>query len=239
MADSTTWTEFKNVITSRRSVRLFTDEVIPEAVVEQCLDLALLAPNSSNLQPWEFYWVRQEDTKKKLVEYCLGQNAAKTASALIVAVARTKTWREHCKMNLEYAARNGEVPEVLKTYYGKLAPLVYAQGPCGVLGLLKKIAVGAVGIFKVVPRGPFGIKELQMWAVKTTALACENLMLAFRAAGYDTCPMEGFDERRVKKLLALPCDARVVMVVGAGRRSEKGIYGPQIRFAKERFVKLV
>lgn len=46
--------QFKKVVESRRSVRKFTDKPIPEDVLDACLDLALLAPNSSNLQPWTF-----------------------------------------------------------------------------------------------------------------------------------------------------------------------------------------
>ena len=50
--------EFCKVAESRRSVRVYTEEKIPEDVMKKCLEIALLAPNSSNLQPWEFYWVR-------------------------------------------------------------------------------------------------------------------------------------------------------------------------------------
>ena len=58
---------FKNVVESRRSVRIFDDTKIPEKVMRECLRLALLAPNSSNLQTWEFFWVRDPEKKKKLV----------------------------------------------------------------------------------------------------------------------------------------------------------------------------
>jgi hypothetical protein len=40
---------FKKVVQSRRSVRKFTQTPIPSDVLDECLDLALLAPNSSNL----------------------------------------------------------------------------------------------------------------------------------------------------------------------------------------------
>ena len=73
-------------------------------------------------------------------------------------------------------------------------------------------------------------------ATKSSALACENFMLAARAYGYDTCPMEGYDARRVRKLLKLPSDAATVMVISVGKRSSKGIYGPQIRFPRESFI---
>jgi len=58
IAPETSIEEFRKIVESRRSVRRFTDAPVPDEVVEDCLDLAMLAPNSSNLQPWEFYVVR-------------------------------------------------------------------------------------------------------------------------------------------------------------------------------------
>jgi len=78
---------------------------------------------------------------------------------------------------------------------------------------------------------------MRVWAIKSTALAAENLMLAFRAYGYDSCPMEGMDEKRVSKLLKLPGDAEVVMVVGAGERADDGVYFPRVKFNRENFIR--
>ena len=64
---------FKKVVTSRRSVRKFTSTQIPKAILDDCLDMALLAPNSSNLQPWTFYVVRSPEKKSKLVTACMSQ----------------------------------------------------------------------------------------------------------------------------------------------------------------------
>ncbi|HMY82392.1 MAG TPA: nitroreductase family protein, partial [Agitococcus sp.] len=44
---------FRKVVTSRRSVRKFTTKPIPQQVLDDCLDMALLAPCSSGLQQWE------------------------------------------------------------------------------------------------------------------------------------------------------------------------------------------
>lgn len=228
--------EFVKVVMGRRSVRVFTDENIPENVIRSCLDLALLAPNSSNLQAWEFYWVRNPYKKEKLVEACLSQPAARTARELIVAVARTNTWKESCKEMLSLLEKKQNVPKAVFNYYQKLAPLAYNQGPLGILGLIKRILVFFIGFFRPIPREPVSQEHMKIWAVKTVSLACENLMLALRAHGFDSCPMEGMDSSRVRKILNLPSDAVVVMVIGAGRRSSKGIYGPRIRFPKEKFI---
>jgi hypothetical protein len=41
--------------------------------------------------------------------------------------------------------------------------------------------------------------------------------------------MEGFDSRRVKKLLKLPYGAEINMVVSCGIREEGGIWGDRMR----------
>ena len=47
--------------------------------------------------------------------------------------------------------------------------------------------------------------------------------------GYDTCPLEGFDSARVKKVLGLPCAARVNMIVSCGVRDEARAIGERVR----------
>lgn len=235
ISPGTTLEEFRKVVRSRRSVRRFTDEPVPEQVLDDCLELATLAPNSSNLQPWEFFVVRTPDLKAKLAEACLGQNAAKTAPALIVVVARPDTWRQHSQMALEQWPEE-TMPGIVEKYYSKIAPLHYNQGPFGLFGAAKKAAGLFVGLTRPVPRGPYSLNEMKIWATKSTALAAENLMLALRAHGYDSCPMEGFDECRVRRLLKLPRKGLVTMVLAAGKRSDKGVYNRQYRFDKDRLI---
>lgn len=234
--------EFMNIVLNRRSIRVYTEEKIPDEIVQKCLDIALLAPNSSNLQPWEFYWVQTPAKLKKLQAFCMGQPAAKTSQTLIVAVARSKSWNQARKKMVQVFDQNKDkvhIPKSAYAYYEKLAPLLYGQGFLNLKGLAKRIIFNLVGIFKVVPRGPFSSSDMKLWATKSTSLACQNLMMAFSSFGYDTCPMEGFDEKRVKGLLNLPCDASVVMVVSAGKRAHNGLYGPRIRFDNSDFIKKV
>ncbi|NMT63981.1 nitroreductase family protein [Marinobacter orientalis] len=235
IAPNATLEEFRKVVRSRRSVRRFTDEAVPEPVLDDCLELAMLAPNSSNLQPWEFFVVRTPDLRAKLAEACLGQNAAKTAPVLIAVVARTDTWRRHSRMALEQWPEE-KLPGIVEKYYSKIAPVHYSQGPLGLFGATKKAAGLLVGLTRPVPRGPYSPNEMKIWATKSTALAAENLMLALRAHGYDSCPMEGFDECRVRRLLKLPKKGLVTMILAAGKRSENGVYNRQYRFDRDELV---
>ena len=234
------WDGFKRVVESRRSVRVYDGTPMPESAVQECLDMALLAPNSSNLQPWVFYWVRDLDKRKKLVEACLSQPTAKTAAELIVLVARTGTWRENARRMLaKLSEGDQQVPDYAKNYYSKVLPIFMTQGPFSILGHLKKIGVSIAGIFRPIPREPMNRGDVKIWAVKSTALAAQSLMLAARARGFDSCPMEGFDSFRVRALLNLPSDAVITMIISLGKRAPNGIYGPRLRFDRSEFVKIV
>lgn len=227
--------EFRKVVKSRRSVRRFLPDPIPEAILDECLDLAMLAPNSSNLQPWEFYVVKSDEKRKQMVAACLGQNAAKTAPVLIAIVARTRSWKENAKRNLEQWP-DKTIPKVVRNYYSRLAPFHYSQGPFSLFGYMKKALGLFLGLKRAVPRGPYSNAEMAVWAAKSTALAAENLMLALRAHGYDSCPMEGFDACRVNKIIHTPRDGFVIMVLAVGKRATDGIYNTQFRFDRSLFV---
>lgn len=226
---------FSGVVAARRSVRVFDEgQSIPADVMRIAIDHALLAPNSSNLQMWEFYWVKNPEKKKKLVKACLSQPAARTAAELVVCVARTDTWPANRQRMLDVLKKSEATPKSVFAYYEKLLPFAMSQGPLGIYGVVKRLGVWCAGLFRPVPRQPVSRADMRVWAVKSTALACENLILSLRAQGFDSCAMEGFDSVRVKKLLGLPRrGAEIVMVVGAGAGKPEGFYGPRIRFDKQ------
>lgn len=47
-------TELERCLRARRSVRKFTSEPVDRAELQELLELAVLAPSASNLQPWRF-----------------------------------------------------------------------------------------------------------------------------------------------------------------------------------------
>ena len=232
--------DFFDIANKRRSVRKFTDELVPEEVMKKTLDVSILAANSSNLQPWEFYWIKDIDKKKKLVEACFSQSAAKTAQELVVAVARIDTWRRNRDFIIDDYKRREKFPTIVKKYYYKLVPLAYMHDPFGIMGILKKIlsiGIGIVGFFRPMPRGPIFRQDLFEIVTKTTALACQNFMMGLVAQGYASCPMEGFDDKRVKKILQLGRNAHIVMVLGVGKENPDGVYGERFRIDSDLVIK--
>jgi len=227
------------ILQFRRSVRVYdADKNIDTEKVKQCLQLATLAPNSSNMQLWEFYHVTSAETLKSLAAACMGQSAATTAKQMVVFVTRQDLYKKRAKAALAFEknniALNSPEDRVLKRmndqqmYYSKVMPFLYARF-IGLLGILRKFIVVSVGIFRPVV---YEVSENDMRVVvhKSCGLAAQTFMLAMSEENYDTCPMEGFDSRRVKKLLHLPHGAEINMVISCGIRKEnKGIRGDRFR----------
>lgn len=228
--------EFSEVIRLRRSCRRFTSEIVPESVIKKAIDDALLAPNSSNMQVWRFFWVRTPAKKAQLAKACLSQPAATTAQELVAVVAKWDDWNRNRKLIIEDLKTNPKIPKQAYLYYEKLMPLTYRYGPFNLWGYIKKIILNVGGIFRAVPRGPSTRAELFEMMTKSAALASENLMLSIYDQGYACCPMEGFDHYRVRKLLNLNRHSHVVMVIGIGRADPAGIWGKQFRLPKNLVV---
>lgn len=224
-------------IAYRRSTRVYKDAPIDSAKVKQCLVNASLAPTSSNLQLWEFYHVTDKDILKELANACFNQSAAKTAQQLVVVVTRKDLWKQRAKANIAFlnkvydkenlTERELKRKKMATNYYKKLIPTVYADF-LGVLGYLKYVTFQIVGLFKPIYR-QVRQSDMRIVAHKSAGLAAQNFMTSMAAIGYDTCPMEGSDTLRVKKILNLPKGAEINMVIGCGIRANKGIYGPRFR----------
>ncbi|MBS1960145.1 MAG: nitroreductase family protein [Bdellovibrionales bacterium] len=228
--------DFFDAVKARRSIRKYTDKPVPREVMDRALDAAILAPNSSNIQAWGFYWVQDPAKKKKLVEHCMSQSAARTAQELVVVVANPSLWRKTNPEMKKFLNTLPKVPTIVKLYYDKVVPATYGWK---IFTPFKWLIYNLIGIFKPFMRRPATCRDLQEVWIKSAALGAENFMLAMAAQGFATCPMEGMDEPRIKRLLRLPWSARVAMVISVGEAASNGTWGPQARFQRDWFIHYV
>lgn len=229
----------ESVLNHRRSVRVYDEEKkINSDIVKHCIELATLAPNSSNMQLWEFYHIKDSNVLSRMSKACLNQTAVKTASELVVFVTRQDLFRKRIKSILEFEKVNIERNSPIekqesrmkdrKLYYRKLMPFLYTRF-FGLLGLFRKLLMGGIGIFRPIVR-QVSENDTRIVVHKSNALAAQTFMIAMANEGYDTCPLEGFDSRRIKKILNLPYSAEITMVVSCGiRKGNDGIWGERYR----------
>jgi nitroreductase len=53
--------------------------------------------------------------------------------------------------------------------------------------------------------------------MRSGGIAAQTMMLAAKAMGYDSCAMDGFDFDAVAKLINLPADHEIVMMIAVGK----------------------
>jgi len=233
-----------SAIKHRRSIRIFQKTKLDDEKVKGCIYNATLAPNSSNLQLWEFIHVTDSSYLKKLSKACLNQNAASTASQLVVIVVRKDLWNKRAKQNVQFLKnqfknhpkKNKRIKTGLK-YYTKIIPALYFDF-LGIFGSIKYIIFQVIGLFTPIIR-QVSNSNMRIVAHKSAGLAAQNFMISMAAIDYDTCPMEGFDSLMVKKTLGLPRGAEINMIISCGLRDEKGIYGTQFRIPFDKVYKYI
>ena len=223
---------FYAAVESRRTIRDFLPDPVPQEVLDRCLDAARLAPSSSNLQPWEFVVIRDPEVRRLANAACLDQLSAKTAPVLIALVTHRDTWRRNRDEIIRIFETRGPLRPSQASYYRRIIPLIYTTGPFGMLGPLKRAFSRLASLFKPTPN-LMSRSDIRVMAHKSTALAAATFMLAMRAEGFDTCPMEGFDPWRAKAMLGLPQGAEVNMFLAVGRRSEKGVWWDRVLMPRE------
>ncbi len=81
-----TYDQLMTLMTKRRSIRYFSDEVLDQGMLTKILEAGRIAPSVENTQPWHFYVVRDPTMKTKLMDASCYGNFVAGAGAFIVIV---------------------------------------------------------------------------------------------------------------------------------------------------------
>lgn len=221
-----------DAIFSRRAVKLFEPVEISQSLRDDILNAARHAPSSFNVQPYRFYWVGSGAKKAEVAKLCMGQIPAETASALVVVVADIGSMSATTRAQAEWMRASNFTEEKIRDYErtAKIGRILFMPGPFGIFGAFKRAVFGLLNVWKTIRMPPLSRQEIFKWATKSTSLACQNLMIAAEALGMNTCPMEGFDGRRLSHYLGLSRRYHeIVMVIAIGKRSHSYLEQPQWR----------
>jgi nitroreductase len=115
---------------------------------------------------------------------------------------------------MEHEAEAGALHPKYKASLEKFVPLAFDTGPAGI-GWLWKATLPSLRRVAI-PTPELPAVHRRYWLAKQVSLSAMVFMLAATAAGLGTCPMEGFDEVRVRKILRIPAYMVVVVVIPVG-----------------------
>jgi nitroreductase len=193
------------IIRERRATPHFDSSPVLDEDLEKILDAGLAAPSGFNLQPWRFVVIRDPERRKKLREAAMGQPRVEEAPVILVACGDPQAWK------------NGDLELMVKTGNRHGMPETGNEhARQAVAGLLDGHGGTAAGISG----------DVNLWVNRHTMIAFTTIMWMAEALGYDTAPMEGFWEDKVRTLLGIPEHVRVVAMLAIGhRKGPDKLYG--------------
>ena len=178
-----------DAIRDRRATPSFDGTPVPPGDLRQILEAGLHAPSGYNMQPWRFVVVQDPEQKRRLRAAGYNQGKIEEASAVLVACGDADGWRRDLDIMLQMGLEGG-MPESYA-----------AQARSSVPNYLSS----------------FTGDEMKGWLNKQVMLAFTHMMLMAETMGYDTAPMEGFEQDKVHEVLRLPLSYWVVAFLAIGR----------------------
>jgi nitroreductase len=195
------YTELKELIQGRRSIRKFADRPVSHEDIRELIDCARYAPSDTNSQTWEFVVVTNQD-KIRAIE--------------------KMTWDELHRRAKEAEQRGlGREGRLLLKSFGPYAT-AFSDAPA----LIVCLATPYQSKFRERIFDPIGLVNDEVWreeGIKSSCLASMNLMLAAHARGLATCPMTGpvlLAEKPLCEYLGIGESKQVNMVIALGYPSE-------------------
>lgn len=175
-----------DAIKKRRSIRNFKPDAIPDEVLDKLLEALRLAPSGVNRQPWKFIVVKDKETREKIADACRFNPSRATGQPFIA-----------------------EAPVVIVACGSeKTAAARYRKKEDGQMWVSDGAAV-----IEEMKTGPV---EYQSTMLLDLAIAMDHLALTAASEGLGTCWIEGMDEPEVKKILGIPDDVKLAIVMPVG-----------------------
>jgi nitroreductase len=186
---------FLDVIQERRSVRTYDPTVqISREEMTEILELATLAPSSSNLQPWRFLVIDKPELKQKLLPITYNQQQVVEASAIIAVLGDVESYKKAEKIYGQ-AVEAGFMPENTAKSFIERTVEMYSSLP-------PEVARGIV--------------------YTDGGLISMQLMLVARSKGYDTVPMGGYDQAKFVEAFKISEQYVPVMLIAIGKATKPG-----------------
>ncbi|MBA9084731.1 nitroreductase [Fontibacillus solani] len=186
---------FYTVLEERHSVRAYDPSVkISREEITELLEIATSAPSSSNLQPWRFLVIDQDELKKKLLPIASNQQQVVEAAAIIAVLGDLKSY-EQAEVIYSKAVEAGYMSKETKAGFVERLNQLY---------------------------GNLGPERLHHINLLDGGLVSMQLMLAAKAKGYDTVPMGGYNTERFVQEFAIPNTLKPIVLIAIGKASKPG-----------------
>ncbi|HWI65064.1 MAG TPA: nitroreductase family protein [Symbiobacteriaceae bacterium] len=212
--------DLAELIRTRRSIRKYRAEAVPDDLLLKAIDLATWAPNGGNRQPWQFFVVKNPAVIGRLAD------AVDARSRLMASWPEADAYREDADRWVRVGAFFRQAPVCIAVMVGAYESL-------------------ADKILQARGATDPAAREMQEWRrfgasrIQTIGAAVQNLLLALHQQGLGACWMAGPQQAKaeIEAILEVPPEWEFVALVPVGWPAEEKTGAP--RKPLEQVVKFI
>lgn len=185
-----------------------------------------LTPSSAGMEPWKFLFITDQELKQKLKSISHNQSQVADAPLLVVLCAKNDV------TNKDIEERFDRIVEVRNVTRESLSLYEKTTRKFLLLEKMQRLLMGFPGWM-------FAGDSLTHWTQKQTYIALGNLLTVCAMNKIDVSPMEGFIQRKYKKVLKDYIKGySPVVICAVGFRAEDDWISSQkkVRLPKERVI---
>ena len=201
--------EILDSIRFRYACKEFSTKKIPKEDINVILEAGLLAPSSFGLEHTRVVVITNENDKKALLPICYNQKQIESCSHLVVFNALVDEIRPpSAYIDLMIRRRSGKDENAYKSY--------------------KNIIEGSINSLSE--------NDFIHWCLKQNYLSAQSMMDAAAALRIDSCPIEGFNKKKLEEFLNLD-SRKISLIVAFGYR--KNEQSQRLRISIDEFAKFL
>ena len=175
----------------RHACKIFDEnKKIDSKDLEQILEMGRLSPSSFGMEPTRFLVIQSQEIKEMLKPVCWNQRQITTCSDLVVLLTEDEKVKNDKEYMKNMFTRRGLSDEHTEKY----------------LNLYDNFMSDKDG------------KTLYDWSAKQAYIASANMMTYASINHIDSCPIEGFEEQKVRDILNIDKTQNIALLIAFGYR---------------------
>ena len=180
--------DFMKAMDFRHACKAFDEtKKIPDETMRYILEAGRKSPSSFGQEGWKFLVITNEALKARLRPACWNQVQITSCSHLVVILAAIEDLRPRSGVPAKRFARRPLPQEKIDAY---------------------------IDLYSSFLADTFSSNEkTYAWSARQTYIALGNMMTAAACVGVDSCPIEGFEKKKVEEILELDTRKYQVSVI--------------------------
>jgi len=194
---------FERLIKSRRSIRKWKMDEVPDELLKKAVELATWAPNGGNYQGWTFIAVKNREIIRKMAD------AVQAAADTIASWPEAKSWEEDVKRYQRNASFFRNAPACIGVFIGE-----YRSAMDKVLIAREPVDPAANRIMEFRRTAPT--------AIQSASAAATTMLLAFHQMGLGAVWLAGplIAKKEIEAILKVPAEMSLVCLIAVGYPDE-------------------